>query len=1189
MGGYIMFKKICPVTVTLLVVSAHGVSSFHSLGLTFDQRVEAQEAIERVYYSHQIGATRPFEEVVPREVLVGKVRTYLRQTVALERYWNTPVTTEMLQREYERMSRTSRMPNRLLELFSALNDDPLLIRECLARQLLVDRLARGFFAYDQRLHAESWKQAERLREQLEDGRLDIHSEHRGKTLIELMRNDLQQDGRAEDGATLHAVASTRLLLSEPDFKRWRARAPGQIGAVGPVIEEREAFEVYVVVEEWSDRTHLARYAVRKSRWDDWWNGIERELDSEPEQVVAKPGKAFSIGSQSTPEASASVGALIPEDPSAKLDAPCAPDDTWDNGSLDDVPDGRQYPTAVWTGTHMIVWGGRQYITIAASGGRYDPVTDTWAPVSGVGAPSGGYEHTAVWTGTEMIVWGGLEFYPSSRTNTGGRYNPLTDSWTATSTDGAPSPRNRHTAVWTGNEVVVWSGYDGSYTTTGGRYDPSTDTWTPTSTTGAPSGRRYHRAVWTGTEMIVWGGENPGTLDTGGRYDPSVDTWIPTSITNAPTPRAKHSMVWTGDEMIVWGGNSITGGRYDPSTDSWSPTSMSAVPHASTNHTTVWTGTEMIVWGPNGTYPTGGRYDPSSDSWSPVSHDNTPLAFSGHTAVWTGDLMVVWGGVYSSSYYPITGGRYDPASDSWTPTGTSNEPWGRYEHSAVWTGSHMIVWGGYSTGRLDTGGRYDPATDSWTPTNTTNAPTPRYNHTAVWAGGKMIVWGGRESVTLNTGGRYDPLTDVWATTSLTDVPEQRYRHTAVSTGDRMIVWGGSGYLGDELDTGGFYDPSGDVWTTTSTTGAPVARSGHSAVWTGERMIVWGGDDGTDLLSSGGQYEPVAGSWTPMTLSDAPTGRASHVAVWTGDEMIVWGGGTDSGGRYDPVADDWSAISTVDAPSARILAEGVWTGKHMIVWGGCDSTSFVSWHDTGGRYDPNGDTWTATSLVGVPIARYGHTAIWNGSHMIVWGGYNGGYLASGGRYAMGHSIDDDLDGWSECDGDCDDVRMEVYPGAEQLCDGINNDCSDLSWPAVPGDEVDADGDGAFLCTPDCDDADPAVYPDAPEINDGMDNQCPGDFGHGVVDETSGDSGFHNPADESEYSWTAQTGATNYEAARSTMPDFSSDCTTITTSDTYWVDSESPAIGSVFYYLNRPLNPNIGSWGQDSTGAERVNICP
>ena len=50
-----------------------------------------QKEIERVYYSHQIGATKPFEEAVPRPVLEAKVRTYLKESVALEKSWSTPV------------------------------------------------------------------------------------------------------------------------------------------------------------------------------------------------------------------------------------------------------------------------------------------------------------------------------------------------------------------------------------------------------------------------------------------------------------------------------------------------------------------------------------------------------------------------------------------------------------------------------------------------------------------------------------------------------------------------------------------------------------------------------------------------------------------------------------------------------------------------------------------------------------------------------------------------------------------------------------------------------------------------------------------------------------------------------------------------------------------------------------------
>lgn len=36
------------------------------------------------------------------------------------------------------------------------------------------------------------------------------------------------------------------------------------------------------------------------------------------------------------------------------------------------------------------------------------------------------------------------------------------------------------------------------------------------------------------------------------------------------------------------------------------------------------------------------------------------------------------------------------------------------------------------------------------------------------------------------------------------------------------------------------------------------------------------------------------------------------------------------------------------------------------------------------------------------------------------------------------DDDLDGFSEADGDCDDDNSSIYPGALDVCDGLDNDC-------------------------------------------------------------------------------------------------------------------------------------------------------
>ena len=70
--------------------------------------------------------------------------------------------------------------------------------------------------------------------------------------------------------------------------------------------------------------------------------------------------------------------------------------------------------------------------------------------------------------------------------------------------------------------LAWGGEgDGEpprYVNTGGIYDPATDTWTATSTSNAPSARQSEAAVWTGSRMIVWGGGDPsGLVNTGGAY------------------------------------------------------------------------------------------------------------------------------------------------------------------------------------------------------------------------------------------------------------------------------------------------------------------------------------------------------------------------------------------------------------------------------------------------------------------------------------------------------------------------------------------------------------------------------------------------------------------------------------------------------------------------------------------------
>jgi N-acetylneuraminic acid mutarotase len=1040
--------------------------------LTFADRVAYQRAIEEVYWRHRIwpkanaGAKPPLDKVMSQAQIEKKVEDYLRNSQALEDYWQRPITPEQLQAEMERIASHTKQPGVLRELFAALGNDPFVIAECLARPALAERLLNNLYTHDQRIHGElkqraeaelqahnsleQMKQTSGIYSEIELIRSDngdknpgteravkLNSQERGGAVQELAPSFNKPDAANAPGFGVRRYSaafesSPRRVrpVADADVSA-HSRKPAAsddetlpVGALSPLQEDDAHYYAVAVMKKDKDRLKLATVAWLKEPLRSWLAKAETQV----------PGTMATVSANyALPVIARPSGGCI--------------DDTWTPTSLTNAPDGRYAHTAVWTGSEMIVWGGRGYggIGYFSTGGRYNPSTDSWTATSTTNAPAGRIHHTTVWTGSEMIIWGGYvgTIYNPTPTNTGGRYNPNTDSWIATSSHlpSAPSARAHHTAVWTGSEMIVWGGYNGSNFNTGGRYNPSSDSWTATSTINTPDPRAYHTAVWTGSEMVVWAGYNGYYLNTGGRYIPGTDSWTATSTTNAPDGRYWHMAVWAGSEMIVWGGYdavigySNTGGRYNPSTDSWTATSITNAPTGRVYHTAVWNGSEMIVWGGYCCFPnhlnTGGRYNPGTDSWTVTSGTNAPDARSFHTAVWTGSQMIVWGGgnnVYIG--YFNTGGRYCAGMPGPTPTPTPTPtasptptPSPTASPTPTPTATPICI------------------NDTWTTTSTVNAPDARgLGHTAVWTGSEMIVWGGLNSYTsgtFNTGGRYNPATDTWVATSTVNAPLSRNFHSAVWTGTEMIVWGGGNYPAGELNDGGKYNPTTDSWTGITTNNAPSARDSHTAVWTGSEMIVWGGFSEPDIwFNTGGRYNPSTDSWM-ATSRDAPEGRWAHTAVWTGSEMIIWGGTNqtiflNTGGKYNPLTDRWIATSTTNAPIGRAVHTGIWSGSEMIIWGGWD----INYNDlnTGGRYSPGTDSWTATSITNAPTGRAYHTAVWTGSEMIVWGGYP--VTNTGGRYNTG------TDSWTATSLTNAPVarvyHTAVWTGSEMIAWG---GCSDL----------------------------------------------------------------------------------------------------------------------------------------------------
>ena len=76
--------------------------------------------------------------------------------------------------------------------------------------------------------------------------------------------------------------------------------------------------------------------------------------------------------------------------------------------------------------------------------------------------------------------------------------------------------NFYRSIW----IIGWLLMAGSHAAHG-----QGGSWTPIATNGAPSPRCFHTAIWTGSEMIIWGGRSNSTyLNTGARYHPVSNTW-----------------------------------------------------------------------------------------------------------------------------------------------------------------------------------------------------------------------------------------------------------------------------------------------------------------------------------------------------------------------------------------------------------------------------------------------------------------------------------------------------------------------------------------------------------------------------------------------------------------------------------------------------------------------------------------
>ncbi|HVE47965.1 MAG TPA: hypothetical protein VNA57_14610 [Acidimicrobiales bacterium] len=245
--------------------------------------------------------------------------------------------------------------------------------------------------------------------------------------------------------------------------------------------------------------------------------------------------------------------------------------------------------------------------------------------------------------------------------------------------------------------------------------------------------------------------------------------------------------------------------------------------------------------------------------------------------------------------------------------------------------------------------------------------------------------GRQGTTSTVAGvPADPEVGHWAVLGTSPlVIDEQGAALSIWTGDNVIVWAEAEAAGARLD------PATGRWRRVAN--SPLTpRQGASAIWTGKEMLVWGGRSGDRVATDpGAAYDPVTDAWRPLPRPPIRL-RAGHSVVWTGTEMLVWGGAGNlprpphfaDGAAYDPATDRWRRLP--QAPLLRRAGHSaVWTGREMVVWGGGETAARVTSFADGAAFDPGTQSWRPLPPSPL-VSRSAHTAVWSGAQLLVWAG-------------------------------------------------------------------------------------------------------------------------------------------------------------------------------------------------------------
>lgn len=307
-----------------------------------------------------------------------------------------------------------------------------------------------------------------------------------------------------------------------------------------------------------------------------------------------------------------------------------------------------------------------------SGAIYSPRTNSWKLIArGNNSPEPRQLAGAVWTGSRMLVWGGKGSATQATLRSGALYDPATDTWSAIPQ--SPQARVAPVAGSAVGRVLFWGGSDtsGNVQERAERFLVTERSWESVPTVNDP-GRLSHAAwAFTSDSLVLYGGRVDGaaSTDTAARYSFTANAW--STLPRGPSPRWGAFGVADGMRLYVWGGRNEQSLHMDGKllgAAGWSAMATLGAPaarwapHRQSGWAFALAPSSVVFLGGLGANDVplrdGGRYDTATNVWRPMPAWPDGEAHSWAVGIWTGSEFVLWGG-RDGARVTSTGSRWAP--------------------------------------------------------------------------------------------------------------------------------------------------------------------------------------------------------------------------------------------------------------------------------------------------------------------------------------------------------------------------------------------------------------------------------------------------------------------------------------------------------------------------------------------------